>query len=107
MPRFYGTVGFIETVETAPGVWTEEITERQYSGEILRMSKSWQSGEHLNDNLQVNVQIRFVADPYAFQHFHSLRYIDWMGARWKISTAEPLYPGITVTLGGVYNGPEA
>lgn len=107
MPKFYGKVGFIETVETSPGVWTEEITEKYYSGDVLRMSKSWQSGEHLNDNLQVSVQIRFVADPYAYQHFHSLRYVEWMGARWKISTAEPLYPSITVTLGGVYNGPEA
>lgn len=107
MSKFFGTVGFVETVETSPGVWTEQITEHRYSGDVLRMSKSWQSGEHLNDNLQVNVQISFVADPYANEHFHSLRYIEYMNARWKISTAEPQYPRIVVTLGGVYNGPTA
>ena len=27
MAKFYGRIGFAETVETAPGVWTENIVD--------------------------------------------------------------------------------
>ncbi len=104
MAKFYGRVGYIETVETKPGVWEEQVTERYYCGDCLRMSKSWQTAEQLNDDLQVNTQISIVADPYAFQHFHYLRYVEYMGALWKITNAELLFPRITLTVGGVYNG---
>ena len=29
MAKFYGTVGYVNMVETVPGVWTEEIVEKQ------------------------------------------------------------------------------
>lgn len=105
MGKFYGKVGYVESVETSAGVWEDVATERQYVGDSLRMSKSWQSSEHLNDDLQVNTQISIVADPYAFQHFHALKYVEYMGALWKITNAELLFPRITLTVGGVYNGP--
>lgn len=104
MAKFYGRVGYVETVETRPGVYEEVATERVYCGDTMRMSKSWQSSEHLNDDLQVNTQISIVVDPYACQHFHALRYVEYMGALWKITNAELLFPRITLTVGGVYNG---
>lgn len=106
MPKYYGKVGYIEFIETAPDVFDEDVTERLYSGDIIRMSKSWQNTEHRNDDLQVNVQIEIVADPYAYQHFHALRYVEYMGTLWKITNAEPRYPRIILTIGGVYNGPQ-
>ena len=106
MPKYYGRVGYIETEELSPDVFDEVVTERMYSGDILRMSRSWQSGEHINDNLQVNVQISILSDPYAYQHFHALRYVEYMGTLWKITNAEPQYPRIILTIGGVYNGPQ-
>ena len=107
MTKFHGKVGYVETIETAPDVWDEVATERLYSGDVLRMSKSWQNGEHLNDNLQVNVQISIVSDPYLYSHFHALRYVEYMGSLWKITNAEPQYPRIILTIGGIYNGPQA
>ena len=106
MSKFYGKVGYVDVIEVAPDVFDEEITERLYSGDVLRMSKSWQNSEHLNDNLQVNIQISIVGDPYAYNHFHTLRYVEWMGTLWKITSAEPQYPRIILTIGGVYNGPQ-
>lgn len=106
MSKFYGRIGYVETEEVSPDVYDEVTTERLYSGDILRMSKSWQSGEHINDNLQVNVQISILSDPYAYQHFHALRYVEYMGTLWKITNAEPQYPRIILTIGGVYNGPQ-
>ena len=30
MAKYYGVIGYVETVETSPGVWEEQITERNY-----------------------------------------------------------------------------
>lgn len=103
MARFYGTVGYSETKETVPGVWEEQITERNYSGEVRKISKRWQSGESLNDDLVVSNEISIVADPFAFNNFHNIRYVVWMGVKWKVSRMDVQRPRITLTLGGVYN----
>ncbi len=105
--KYYGKIGYIDTEETSPGVWEEQITERTYSGDVLRLSKSWQGGQNLNDDLQISVQISIVSDPFALQHFHSFRYVEWHGALWKITSAEPQFPRIVLTIGGIYNGPQA
>ena len=103
MARFYGTVGYSETKETEPGIWEELITERKYSGDVLKISKRWQSGESLNDDLVINNEISILADPFAFNNFHNIRYVEWMGAKWKVSKMEIQRPRITLSLGGVYN----
>jgi hypothetical protein len=104
MAKFYGAIGYSETKETSPGVWTEVITEKNYSGDILKNSKSWQAGENLNDNLTVNNQISILADTFANQNFYMMRYIKWMGASWKITKIDVQKPRLILTIGGVYNG---
>lgn len=104
MGKFYGSIGYAETVETSPGVWVEQITERKYYGDVNRDSRRLQSANQLNDNINVSSEISIVADPYACNHFHSMRYVEFMGAKWKISTVEPKPPRLILTLGGLYNG---
>lgn len=106
MAKFYGTVGYVETVETAPSVWDEQIIERQYYGDVVKNTKRYEKGEGLNDNLNVNNTISIVADAYAEQHFFAIRYVEWMGARWKVSSVDVQRPRLILSLGGVYNGPE-
>lgn len=107
MAKYYGKVGYAESVETKPGVWTDKITEHLHSGDVIRMSRSLQAGENLNDDLTVNNQISILADPFASQNFHAMRYINWMGANWKISKIDVQYPRLILTIGGVYNGQTA
>ena len=107
MAKFYGVIGFAESSETAPGVWTEGITERNYSGDVVKISKRWQAGENLNDNLTVNNKISIIADPFAYQNFHTMKYIQWFGAFWKITEIDVQRPRIILTIGGVYNGEKA
>jgi hypothetical protein len=105
MSRFYGKVGYAETVETVPGVWNEQITEREYSGELRRNSvRQSPSSDSTNDDLFISNTIRIVADPYAYQNFHSIKYVEFMGAKWKVTNIEVDHPGLILTLGGVYNG---
>lgn len=103
MSKWYGKIGFGRTVENVPGVHEETIVERPYFGDVLRNFRRWQSGEYLNDDLNVSNQISVVADPFAYQNFHSIRYIEFMGARWKVSSVEVEYPRLVLEVGGVYN----
>ena len=106
MAKFYGQVGYGESVETAPGVWQDQITERNYYGDILRNTRRLDSGENLNDDLSVSNSISIMADPYANDHFFAIRYVKWAGAFWKVTEVEvPGGPRLTLRLGGVYNGP--
>lgn len=104
MGKWYGPIGYAESVETKPGVWTNKITERLYSGDLLQNSRSLQSSENLNDNINVANKISIVADPFAYQNFHSMIYVEFMGTRWKVSRVEVQYPRLILTIGGVYNG---
>lgn len=106
MAKFYGVIGYAETVETAKGVYSEEITKRKYYGDIQRNMKRIENGENLNDNIAVNNSISIVADAYAYQNFFAIRYVEWMGARWKVTNVEVQHPRLILTIGGVYNGPE-
>ena len=105
MAKFYGEIGYGEPVETAPGVWVDQITERSYFGDVIRNTRKLQSGEHLNDDLSVSNSISIVADAYANNHFFAIRYIKWAGALWTVSDVEVQSPRLLLRLGGVYNGP--
>lgn len=104
MAKFYGKIGYANTEETTPGVWVEQITERSYYGELVRNTRRLESSNNLNDNINIANEISIVADPYAYSHFHEMRYVEFQGARWKVSNVEVKYPRLILTLGGVYNG---
>lgn len=104
MAKYYGKIGYNESVETTPGVWEEKITERSYYGDVVRNARRLQSTDKVNDDINVINEISIVADPYAMNNFHSMRYVEFMGAKWKVSNVEVQYPRLILTLGGLYNG---
>ena len=103
MAKYYGAIGYSVTRETAPSVYEEEITERNYFGEVIRNLHRWQSGQYLNDNLEIDNSISIVADPFALQHFSQVRYVVWNGVKWKVKSVEVQYPRLLLSIGGVYN----
>lgn len=107
MAKFYGKIGFEDTVKTVPGVCVEEITERPYYGDLIRNSRLLQNSGQVNDNVNVANQISIVADPYAVDNIYSMRYAEFMGTKWKITNIEVQYPRLILTVGGVYNGEQA
>ena len=104
MAKFCGKIGYIETLETEPGIWEEQVTERQYYGDLIRNTRRLQTSGNVNDNIVVSNEISIVADPYANQNFHAMRYVEFMGTKWKITSVEVQYPRLNLSLGGVYNG---
>lgn len=103
MAKWFGKIGYATTAETAPGVWEESIVEREYYGDIVRNSRRLQSGDKVNDDLNISNQLSIVSDPYANENFHAMRYAEFMGAKWKVTDVEVQYPRLLLTLGGVYN----
>jgi hypothetical protein len=106
MAKWFGVIGYAEeTSQTSPGVWGDSITEREYAGDVIRFNSRWStSSDSTNDDLNINNQISILADPFANQNFHSMKYIEFMGAKWKITSVEVQYPRLILTIGGVYNG---
>ncbi len=103
--KYYGKIGFGITEEIKPGVWKPQIIERQYSGDLMRnLSRNSESAQQVNDNLNLSNQISIVADPFAYQHFSEIRWLEFMGVKWKVSTVEVQYPRLIITTGGIYNG---
>lgn len=106
MAKWYGRVGYEETIESSPDVWTPIITDRMYAGDVQRQSRRYENAQQINDNLNVNVEISIVADPYAYQHFHEMKYVEYMGNLWKITSIDVQFPRLILSIGGVYNGDE-
>ncbi len=107
MAKFFGRIGYGQSVETAPGVWADQIVERQYYGDVIRDTRRLAEGEHLNKDLSVGNSISVVADAYANEHFFAIRYVEWAGVLWTVPTVEVQSPRLILRLGGVYNGPTA
>lgn len=106
MAKYFGKIGFAETAETSPGVWSEKVIERTYRGDVTRNVRKWDNSENLNDDISLGNSISIVADDYILNHCYAIRYVTWRGARWKVSTIDIQYPRLVLSFGGVYNGDE-
>jgi len=107
MARFFGEVGYGESVETPvdSGVWVDVITEFQYQGDVIRNTKNLEQGERVNPDITVSNSISVVADEYAFLHFFKIKYVRWAGVLWTVTSVEVRSPRLILSLGSVYNGP--
>ena len=105
MAKYFGKIGFMTTVKTSPGVYEESIEEKDYYGDIIRINRRWDAvSDKENDDLNISNQISILADDFAYGHLHEIRYVEWYGTKWKVSTVEVNYPRLLISIGGVYNG---
>ena len=107
MATFCGIIGFAETADTAPGVWREVITEHRYKGDVVRNIRKLEDSGNVNDDINISNEISIVADAYANNNFFSIRYVKFMGAKWKVKSVDVKPPRLVLTLGGVYNAEQA
>ena len=104
MGRFSGKIGFVETVETSPGIYEPVATERPYHGDfIVRRTRLDTNSNSTNDDLTISNDISIVADKFAKEHLGYMRYVILHGQKWKITAASIEYPRIRLTVGGLYN----
>ncbi len=106
--RFHGTVGYATDSETAPGVYTEVITEREYTGDVIRQGRRLEPSAlappTLNPNITVENRFSILADAYAYDNFAQMRYVSWNGSLWTITSVEVQRPRLILTIGELWNG---
>lgn len=103
MAKFFGKIGFAAGLqEVKPGRWNDTIVEYEYYGDVKKNYRRLQSTDKVNDDINISNEISIVADPYANQNFHKMRYIVFMEQKWKISAVDVQSPRLILTLGGLY-----
>lgn len=103
MAKWYGAIGYTEAVDMGHGQWEDQITEHSYHGDLIRNIRKLQNSGEVNDDINLSNEISIVADEFAYQNFHSMRYVDFMGAKWKITSVEVQRPRLILSIGGVWN----
>jgi hypothetical protein len=105
MAKMQGTVGYGLPIETSPGIWEDSMITRPVVCEVTRFNSRLSSNANSsNDDFSLNVQCSFIADAFAIAHFSFIKYIEYLGTKWKITGVEVQRPRLILTLGGVYNG---
>lgn len=107
MARYCGKVGYATTYEKSPGVWIDGIVERQYYGNVDRYKARWESSGNVNDDMLINNEFSIIADAFAYENFMHMKYIEFMGALWKITSVEVQRPRLIIIIGGLWNGEQA
>lgn len=103
MAKWAGVIGFVEeTKETAPSVYKETIIERKYYGDVIKNTRRLDDAGKVNDDISVQNSLSIVADPYAQNHFWSIKYVTFCGAKWKVSDVQVSFPRLILTLGGLW-----
>jgi hypothetical protein len=104
--RFFGVVGYGESVETAPGSgkWEDQFTEREYYGDILRNTRQLVDGTSVNENIVVGNRISILADHVAYEYFADIKYVEWAGKRWMVTDVVVDRPRLILSIGSVFNG---
>lgn len=102
--RFYGAVGFEETVNAGRGVFIQEIVERTYYGDVIRWSsRRIAETQQQNDDIRMNNSISILADAYASKNYHQIKYVVWDGVKWNVTSVTVGRPRLTLELGNVYS----
>jgi hypothetical protein len=109
MARFYGEIGYGESIETPPGsgVWVDKVTEFTYQGDIVRNFRRVDGKEKINEDVVISNAVSIVADEYAVENFLKIKYVRWSGGLWTVTTIEVQSPRLIMQLGSVYNGQTA
>ncbi|QHJ85862.1 MAG: hypothetical protein [Caudoviricetes sp.] len=102
MSRFYGAIGFARQEQTAPGVYSDTIVEKDYRGELIQNMVRWDSKDSVNDDMRISNTLSIIADPYSQNHISEMRYVVWLGKKWKITSVTVERPRLKLELGGLY-----
>ena len=103
MARFYGKIGFVDTYESSPGIWSERTVSKTYSGDVLNNRRRFENGESINDNPVMVNYISVVGDDYMLDNYEMMRWVEFNSKRWKITAVELEYPRVKINFGGLWN----
>lgn len=100
--KWYGQIGFQDTVETETDRYEPVITERTYMGDLNKSYKSNQMESKVNQDITLGNELSIIFDPYLQENFYKIAYVTFGGAKWKISNASIQPPRIVLSFGSLY-----
>lgn len=105
MAKWSGNIGFASMSEIRPGVWDDTIIEKPYKGDLNKFYRHDTTGESVNDNITLSNEISIIANPYVMENWVKIKYVTFMGVKWKVSSVDASQrPRLKLSLGGMYNG---
>lgn len=103
MAKYYGNIGFATQVETSPGIWEDAIVPRPYKGDVLRSGRKYDSSsDGVNDDFGITNEFSIISDAFLYSHIPALRYLEYLGSKFKITSVEIDRPRVRIKVGGVY-----
>jgi len=104
MSRFWGSIGISRgPVETAPGVFKQNIEEVSVTGEMRQLHLRWpQAG--MREGLSAKHVLSVVTPEDSVIDFTEVVYIVWQSRKWSVTSIQYKRPRVELTLGGLYNG---
>lgn len=106
MALFRGIIGFVENTEVEDCEWEDVVTPRYYTGTIIKNNQQFLTADTVSGNLQITNTFSIFGDSYMFSHISNIRYLEWRGQRWIVTTVDLEFPRVNMTIGGIYNGPQ-
>lgn len=106
--RFAGKIGYVKTVqdENDDSIWTIQTTEKLVYGDVLRDTRNNDKSSYLNDNFTITNQFSIVADSYAYHNLQYIKYVEYLGVKWRVTSVDTLQrPRLVLSVNGVYNDP--
>lgn len=102
--KYSGKIGFAVMKNEGDGIYTEEIEEKVYYGDLL--SSRWNNENNQNStntNVRLNNSISVICDKYLSENISVMRYITYKNSKWCINGIEIQPPRIIINIGGIYN----
>ena len=105
MARFSGRIGYATRVQSAPGVWSNTITERSHKGRYLNRTVTDSADDKVNVDRDLSSRISIVADAFMRGNYRNIKYVvDEEGVFWAVTSRELKRPRLILSTGGVYDG---
>lgn len=104
--RFAGKIGYVRTVQDAEddSLWVNETVEKQVYGDVLRDTYNNNQATQINDNFTITNQFSIVADDYAYHNLQYIKYVEYLGVKWRVTSVDALQrPRLVLSVNGVYN----
>lgn len=103
MGKFCGAVGFVIPTQVSLGKWQKVTSERIYKGDTKNRSYRVESTDTVIDTPTLRYDISIISDDFAFVNVGYIKYVIISGIKWKVTSVQPSYPRLELSLGGLYN----
>lgn len=103
--RYSGKIGYSVPTETAPGVFEDVITEREYIGDVVQRTETLAQESSILPQYRTSTSISVLSDGIPKENYSDIRYVTYAGVYWTVSSTVVQWPRLVLYIGEEYHGP--